>query len=103
MTLSNSVIGLNVVTWNIGVSKVRQGTGAIIRDRDMQHWHFLKLTCVTRTPRQGPQSAQSLSPLYTRPDLDRSHPAEYTFRAHSIGGISASTDLLTLPNVAEKR
>ena len=56
MTLTDSDIGSNtVVTSEIGISLIRQGAGGFLNDRDMRHWHFLKLTCDIRTPRQGPQ------------------------------------------------
>ena len=57
MNLSDSDIGSNnIVTWDIVISQIRQGTGEIVSDRDTRHWHFLKSTCNIRTPYQGPQN-----------------------------------------------
>ena len=45
MTLSdNDISSNNIVTWDIAVSKIRQRTWEIIRDRNMGYWHLLKLT-----------------------------------------------------------
>ena len=67
MTIRDSDIGSNnKVIWDIGISYNRLGTGEILGDRDMQHWHFFKSTCDIRTPRQGPLcSAQRLSGAHT--------------------------------------
>ena len=58
ITVSDSDIGSNYrVTWDIGISKIRQGTWEIISDRDMRHWDFLKSICDIRTPVKGPTQA----------------------------------------------
>ena len=87
MTLSDSDIGSkNLVTWDIGIFKDRQGTGELLSDRNMRHWRFLSSTCDVRTPRQGPL------PGYVYCRLPQPHPVQSCRTSYVYIYIAASVD-----------
>ena len=48
--IDSDIGSINLAIWDIGTSQIQQGTGKVLSDRDMQHWHFLKSTYDIRTP-----------------------------------------------------
>ena len=53
--MTSDMRGKNIVTWNIACSQIRHVTLGSISDRDMRHWHFLKIDRRHGDPRQGPE------------------------------------------------
>ena len=54
MDLSDSDIGLiNIVTWDMAMSEIQQGTRGMLSNGDMRHCHILNSTCNIRTPVKG--------------------------------------------------